>query len=183
MKQSLKYVCCECGHSSPKWLGKCPSCGNWNTFNEEKEIAASRYSIQTEKLQMPQKPQKLSEIASNDSQRMLTGIGELDRVLGGGVVKGSLVLVGGDPGIGKSTLLLQICDKISANKNVLYVSGEESSEQIKIRASRLGITNENLLILAETELNSILSTAKELAPDMATAMESESILNPKLRVI
>lgn len=167
MKQMTKFVCAECGYSTPKWLGKCPSCGNWNTFNEEKEIPPSRYNAITNKnYTSSSTPKKLSEIDINDNERLLSGIGELDRVLGGGIVKGSLVLVGGDPGIGKSTLLLQICDKINSKKGVLYVSGEESAQQIKIRASRLGINNENLLVLPETELDTILLSAQSQSPEV-----------------
>ena len=111
MKQMTKFVCEECGYSTPKWLGKCPTCGNWNTFHEEKEVAPSRYASPSQPtVSRITKPKKLSEIDINETERTSSGILELDRVLGGGIVKGSLVLVGGDPGIGKSTLLLQICE-------------------------------------------------------------------------
>ena len=167
MKQMTKFVCEECGYSTPKWLGKCPTCGNWNTFHEEKEVAPSRYASPSQPpLSRSTKPKKLSEIDINETERTSSGILELDRVLGGGIVKGSLVLVGGDPGIGKSTLLLQICEKINSTKTVLYVSGEESAQQLKLRASRLKTTNEALFILAETELDTILNAAQEMMPEI-----------------
>lgn len=167
MKQTTKFVCAECGYNTPKWLGKCPTCGNWNTFSEETEIQTSRYNLSSsERFVSPPKPKKLSQIDTNDAERLTSGIGELDRVLGGGIVKGSMVLVGGDPGIGKSTLLLQICERIPTQKSVLYVSGEESAQQIKLRASRLGINNEKLLILAETELDTILTSAQNISPEV-----------------
>ncbi len=166
MKQTTKFVCEECGYSTPKWLGKCPTCGNWNTFHEERESAPSRYAIAQPSQLRASKPKKLSEIDINETERTSSGILELDRVLGGGIVKGSLVLVGGDPGIGKSTLLLQICEKIQSSKKVLYVSGEESAQQLKLRASRLKATNESLFILAETELDTILTAAQEMLPEI-----------------
>jgi len=161
-----KYVCSECGHKTIKWLGRCPMCNNWNTFEEEVEVAPSRYDIQKTGILSgnSQKPLKLSEISTADEDRLKTNIGELDRVLGGGIVRGSLVLVGGDPGIGKSTLLLQICNRLSAESAVLYVSGEESMQQIKIRANRLGIDAEKLLIMSETNLDTIIKTASALNP-------------------
>ncbi|MBR2405204.1 MAG: DNA repair protein RadA [Clostridia bacterium] len=167
MKQTTKFVCQECGYSTPKWLGKCPTCGNWNTFHEEIEVAPSRYASPSQpSMTRLSKPKKLSEINTNETKRTSSGILELDRVLGGGIVKGSLVLVGGDPGIGKSTLLLQICEKINSDKTVLYVSGEESAQQLKLRASRLKTSNEALLILAETELDTILNAAMETNPEI-----------------
>jgi len=167
MKQTTKFVCSECGYTTVKWLGKCPTCGNWNTLNEETEIEPSRYAPKSsQKPSAVTSPKKLNEIRSNSDERISSGLFELNSVLGGGIVKGSLVLVGGDPGIGKSTLLLQICDKIGKEKNVLYVSGEESDEQIKIRAERLKVTGDNLYILAETELDTILAHAQNLMPDV-----------------
>ncbi len=164
MKQTTKFVCSECGYTTPKWLGKCPTCNSWNSFSEETEIQSSRYSANTITTSTP--PKKLSEISTDDAERITTHISELDRVLGGGIVKGSLVLVGGDPGIGKSTLLLQICDKVKTEKSILYVSGEESSRQIKLRASRLNTNNDNLYILAETELDTVITYADKLKPEI-----------------
>lgn len=160
MKQTTTYVCSECMYESPKWMGKCPKCGSWNSFTEEVNTPAPRYSAQKSATYNPAaKPKKINEITTGNEKRIKTSIGELDRVLGGGIVEGSLILVGGDPGIGKSTLLLQISDKVSADKKVLYVSGEESGEQIKMRAERLGAHSDNLLILPHTELDSIIATA------------------------
>ena len=167
MKQTTKFVCEECGYSTLKWLGKCPTCGSWNTFHEEKEVEPSRYATPSQATVLrSSKPKKLADIDINETERTSSGIFELDRVLGGGIVKGSLVLVGGDPGIGKSTLLLQICEKIKSAKTVFYVSGEESAQQLKLRASRLKTTNESLFILAETELDTILSAAQEMMPEI-----------------
>lgn len=133
-KNKVVFVCNECGYESAKWLGKCPSCNEWNSFVEEKVIGNSKPNeAKKEKAVVT----KLDSVEKQEISRITTGFSELDRVLGGGFVKGSLTLLGGEPGIGKSTLILQICDKIKVNGTVLYVSGEESAEQIKIRADRL----------------------------------------------
>ena len=155
-KTKTAYVCTECGYDSPKWYGKCPSCGSWNTMAEElirEEKQGKQLNILT-----PgggNRPVRLREIAGTEDARFSTGIGELDRVLGGGMVKGSLVLVSGAPGIGKSTLLLQACKSLCESSCVLYVTGEESLSQIKMRADRLGIDGDNLLICAETQIKQI----------------------------
>lgn len=133
-KTKTVFVCSSCGYESTKWLGKCPGCNEWNSFYEEK-LAGNSSSKTKEKRVITPKP--LNEVVGKDAVRTHTGIGELDRVLGGGLVKGSLVLVGGEPGIGKSTLILQLCDKMQGEGKVLYVSGEESAEQIKLRSDRL----------------------------------------------
>ena len=164
MKQKTVFICSECGYNSQKWLGKCPSCSSWNTFVEEEETPVSRYEYKSTVLTTKEPPKKLSEISDESQSRIVSGIGELDRVLGGGIVKGSLVLVGGDPGIGKSTLLLQISDLVSKKDSVLYVSGEESLQQIKLRAKRLTIDSQNLYILAETELDTVLKFANQTMP-------------------
>ncbi len=169
LKQNTKFVCGECGYESPKWLGKCPKCGNWNSFSEEACIETnSRYSpIKTNSTYLTtEKPKKIREISAGCENRIKTGSEELDRVLGGGIVEGSLILVGGDPGIGKSTLLLQISDRVAKNGKVLYVSGEESGEQIKIRAERLGADSDGLLVFAQTDLDTILLTAANEKPDV-----------------
>ena len=148
MKIKTIFVCNECGYESPKWLGKCPGCDSWNTFVEEvnQEKRPQTYSGGA-------LPRKLEDIEIVEEERYKTGLGELDRVLGGGVVKGSLVLVGGDPGIGKSTLLLQISNSIGkTNRTILYISGEESEKQIKLRATRLDISSDNLYIVSETKI-------------------------------
>src|ERR1043165_6245082 len=163
------YVCQNCGHQERKWLGKCPDCGEWNSFVEErarvtpkKEGAASRGGFQLREV----KPVAYSEIESQDDARVPSGIEEFDRVVGGGVVPGSLVLIGGDPGIGKSTLLAQAADKLSGQgMTVLYISGEESERQIKMRGERLGLRAENLYLLPETNLENIFGEIERMKPD------------------
>ena len=133
-KAKTVFVCNECGYESAKWLGKCPACNSWNSFFEQK---VDKYIDKGKEKNKNNTPKALNSYQGKEISRTLTGFGELDRVLGGGLVKGSLVLLGGEPGIGKSTLILQICDKVKGEGKVLYVSGEESAEQIKIRADRL----------------------------------------------
>ncbi len=178
MKSTTKYVCNECGYSSPKWLGKCPSCYSWNTLVEEMVQAQTKYSKITGDASQVQKPLKLSEISAENDARIPTQLAELDRVLGGGIVPGSLVLVGGDPGIGKSTLLLQICNNLGKQGNVLYVSGEESAHQIKLRADRLKTNSEKLLLLSETNLDNIIYQAKEYQPKVMIIDSIQTIFKP-----
>ncbi len=157
-KMATIFVCNECGYESSKWLGKCPSCNEWNSFVEEKQILGSGGKSKgsgTKSKKDSAEVVLLNDVKKNESTRVKTGIGELDRVLGGGFVNGSLTLLGGEPGIGKSTLILQICNNIKIDGKILYVSGEESAEQIKIRADRLGINNDNILFLAETDIDNI----------------------------
>ncbi len=135
MKNKTIYVCNECGYESAKWLGKCPACNSWNSFFEQKVVETKNKEKNHDKEKV--KPQKLDSYIAKETLRTSTGFEELDRVLGGGLIKGSLILLGGEPGIGKSTLILQICDKVQGEGKVLYVSGEESAEQIKLRADRL----------------------------------------------
>ncbi|WP_369681978.1 DNA repair protein RadA [Malonomonas rubra] len=161
-KQKTIFSCQQCGFQNPKWLGKCPDCGQWNTLVEEQPVEQSKHS---RALTSPGKPQKLAEITSREEDRLHCGIGELDRTLGGGVVPGSLILVGGDPGIGKSTLLLQATDQLARQGTVLYVTAEESARQVKLRGERLGTTANNLYLLAETSLEQIKARIKELQPD------------------
>lgn len=164
-KQKTTFFCKECGFESPKWLGQCPGCKEWDSLVEEPVVktAAGRSVTVTEH----REPSKLSEIVTNDEVRTLTGIGELDRVLGGGIVTGSLVLVGGDPGIGKSTLLLQMCKQLAeAGKDVLYVSGEESVKQIKMRADRLGTFQKELFLLSETDLDIVTEVIGRKKPEI-----------------
>ncbi len=163
------YVCSECGHETQKWFGCCPSCGNWNTMTEEVRTAPSvcgKGAGNTRVTTSRSRAEKLHEITAADTHRYLTGMKELDRVLGGGIVRGSLVLLSGDPGIGKSTILLQICQTISGNLQILYVSGEESAHQIKLRADRLGVTNDNLSILCETDVQSIIEQIRTESPGL-----------------
>lgn len=135
-KSKTVFVCNECGYESAKWLGKCPACNSWNSFFEQKIVESKNSSLKAEK-SSNNVPQKLNSYEAKETIRTSTGFDELDRVLGGGLVKGSLILLGGEPGIGKSTLILQLCDKVKGEGKVLYVSGEESAEQIKLRADRL----------------------------------------------
>ena len=163
------YFCQECGYESSKWMGQCPGCKAWNSFVEEvvssKKGAASSGSRASEK--RPE-PVILKDINLSEDERQTTSIGELDRVLGGGIVPGSLVLVGGDPGIGKSTLLLQVCRNLAENgKNVLYISGEESLRQIKLRANRIGSFNDKMQLLCETNLEVIREIIERRKPDVA----------------
>ncbi len=163
-KIKTKYICQECGYETGKWLGRCPSCNNFSTFSEE---IVDKFSSKIASISSKSKALNLASIEPINEVRVKTKIGELDRVLGGGVVDGSLTLVGGDPGIGKSTLLLQICQSIGdANKKILYVSGEESAQQIKLRADRLNISTKNLLLLSETNFNTIEATIKDISPDL-----------------
>ncbi len=166
-KNSYVYFCSECGYESSKWMGQCPGCRSWNTFVEEKKTTTNKGKTMKagSSAYAEKSPYTLSEISVEEEERLQIGIGELDRVLGGGIVSGSLVLVGGDPGIGKSTLLLQVCKQLSdSGQEVLYVSGEESLRQIKMRAMRIGIGNDKLKLFCETNLNTIEATIKKLQP-------------------
>ena len=166
MKEKTKFYCTECGNESPKWQGKCPACGAWNTLQEHIERPAAPGRTKAAPIGTGKMPKTIREVDSGDEIRFSTGMGELDRVLGGGAVAGSLVLVGGAPGIGKSTLLLQICNALCTERKVLYVSGEESERQLKLRAQRLGVAPENLLILAENRLSDILAATEQTKPDI-----------------
>ena len=164
MKSKTVFFCTNCGNETPRWQGQCPACGAWNTITEQKQTAAKTTGVST--VFTGRKPRAITELNEQDELRFSTGIGELDRVLGGGIVRGSLVLVGGAPGIGKSTLMLQICGQLCAFAKVLYVSGEESERQIKMRANRLNVIRDNLLVLSETELGGILEAVEEEQPDI-----------------
>lgn len=172
------YFCQECGNESPKWLGQCPVCGAWNSFVEE---VVEKTSSRAQREKRDVRPTHLSEIISSDEKRISSGMPELDRVLGGGIVQGSMVLVGGDPGIGKSTLLLQVCRNLCSRKvDVLYVSGEESLQQIKIRADRMGTFDDQLSLLCETNLDIIRSVIDRSRPrvlviDSIQTMYSETV--------
>jgi len=146
-KVKTKFFCTECGYETPKWMGKCPGCGEWNTMVEERETVIKTAGVHSSLIQTKEKPQSIIHIESGREPRLTTTLSELNRVLGGGVVPGSLILVGGDPGIGKSTLLLQTSNALAASGlKVLYVSGEESMRQTKLRADRLGVLSENLFV-------------------------------------
>ena len=165
-KTKTIFFCTNCGNETPKWMGRCPGCGAYNTMEEhiEKNVAPGR-SVSAP-VGLSRRPRRIREVNTDTEIRFSTGMGELDRVLGGGAVAGSLVLVGGAPGIGKSTLLLQICAQLCTERRVLYVSGEESERQIKLRAERLHVSPEELYILSETRLADILDAAEEMKPDI-----------------
>ena len=165
-KTKTVFYCTECGNESPKWQGRCAACGAWNTLVEHIEKPTPAGRAKSAPVGNSRTPQKLSQIHSDDEIRFSTGMGELDRVLGGGAVAGSLVLVGGAPGIGKSTLLLQICKSLCNGRKVLYVSGEESEKQLKMRAQRIGTHPEDLYVLSETRLSDILEATETIAPDI-----------------
>ncbi len=169
-KSKLVYECSACGYESSKWNGKCPSCGAWNTFEEAiSEPAPSSSSSYASRgiLDLSDSILELEDIGYDSDVRYDTGIGELNRVLGGGLVKGSLVLLGGEPGIGKSTILLQICQYLGEEHSILYVSGEESARQIKLRAQRLGVDTENLYLLTSTDAEAVAETIASASPDIA----------------
>lgn len=159
------YVCSECGYESPKWFGKCPGCGEWNTMDEQLPSTAP-VGRNNAGISVVNQIMALNDITENVEKRIKTGNNEFDRVLGGGIVIGSLVLISGDPGIGKSTILLQICQHLGEKRKVLYVSGEESANQIKMRANRLGVTTDNLFILPQTDVSIIVESIKSEKPDV-----------------
>ena len=165
-KTKTVFFCTNCGNESLKWMGRCPGCGAYNTIEEhiEKPMAAGR--AKSAPVGQSRRPQRIREVTSGGELRFSTGMGELDRVLGGGAVVGSLVLVGGAPGIGKSTLLLQICVQLCAGRRVLYISGEESEKQLKLRAERLGVSPEDLYILSETRLSDVVAAIEATQPDI-----------------
>ena len=172
------YFCQNCGHEESKWLGQCPACKEWNTFVEEKVSPASAKAVKEQK---DAQVVTLSGIEADEDDRMDTGIEELNRVLGGGIVKGSLVLVGGDPGIGKSTLLLQVCQRLSAaGRKLLYISGEESLKQIKLRANRMGEFTDNLYLLCETSLDIIRGIIEQQKPDMVVIDSIQTMYNEEV---
>ena len=177
-KTKTVFYCTSCGNETPRWQGRCPACGAWNTIEEHVEKpTVSGTKGKSAPVGQSRRPQKLSDVAAEGEIRFSTGMGELNRVLGGGAVAGSLVLVSGAPGIGKSTLLLQICSSLCAGRKVLYVSGEESERQLKLRAERLGVAPEELYILSETRLSDILEAASELKPDILIVDSIQTMYN------
>ena len=179
MKAKSVFICNQCGNETPRWQGQCPACGAWNSIVEfEDKKPAGNKSVSGVKTGASA-PKKLRELDASDRQiRFSTGLGELDRVLGGGGVKGSLVLVGGAPGIGKSTLLLQICAHLGRTQKILYVSGEESEQQLKMRADRLRVESDNLYVLSETDLDAILEAFEAVKPDILIADSIQTLFTP-----
>ncbi len=165
-KAKVVYVCSECGYETPKWMGKCPSCGSWSTLTEDVRTPAITTSKTATVKAAATTAKRLSEINALDEHRFVTGISELDRVLGGGIVRGSVVLLSGDPGIGKSTILLQICNALQNDMNILYVSGEESAIQIKMRANRLGVLSDNVTVMTETDVQLVGEYILSSKPDL-----------------
>ena len=176
-KSKIVFFCTSCGNESPKWQGRCPSCGQWNTMQEHVEKPTPVGRGKAAPVGVSRNAQRLVDIVSDEEIRFKTGNSELDRVLGGGAVAGSLVLVGGAPGIGKSTLLLQIRRCLCQTKKVLYVSGEESERQIKMRAERIGVSPEELFVLSETRLSDILETTESFAPDILIIDSIQTLYN------
>ncbi|TQR40668.1 DNA repair protein RadA [Paenibacillus popilliae] len=180
-KVKTKFFCTECGYETPKWMGKCPGCGEWNTMVEERETVIKTAGVHSSLIQTKEKPQSIIHIESGREPRLTTTLSELNRVLGGGVVPGSLILVGGDPGIGKSTLLLQTSNALAASGlKVLYVSGEESMRQTKLRADRLGVLSENLFVLSETNLQYIEEALEAAQPDFLVIDSIQTVFQPSV---
>ena len=176
-KTKTVFFCTACGNETPKWMGRCPGCGAFNTMEEHIEKPVAPGKAKSAPVGMSRKPQRIRQVDSDSEIRFYTGMGELDRVLGGGAVAGSLVLVGGAPGIGKSTLLLQICDQLCKERRVLYISGEESERQLKLRAQRLGVAPEELLILSETRLSDVVEAVEETTPDILIVDSIQTLYN------
>ncbi len=177
-RQKTKYVCKDCGYETPRWLGKCPSCGEWGSLIEE--VIASKTVGRSKDVSIGSIPRPITELESAGESRTPSGIAELDRVLGGGIVPGSLVLIGGDPGIGKSTLLLQVSGAVSCGMNVLYVSGEESPNQVKLRADRLGIHSGNLLVLPEVDMERIEHCIESISPGLVVVDSIQTVFTRDL---
>lgn len=178
-KAKTVFFCSECGDESSKWMGQCPACKSWNTFVEEKQSVTKKGGAKPRRASAS--PISMSEVSTKSEERIPTGIGELDRVLGGGIVTGSLSLVGGDPGIGKSTLLLQVCrNLVNAKRKVLYVSGEESAHQIKMRAERIGVFDDELLLFCETNLEEILEGIRKVRPEFVVIDSIQTMYSEEL---
>jgi DNA repair protein RadA/Sms len=182
-KRKTKFTCQACGYESAKWMGKCPGCGAWNTFTEELEPSKSgrKLTFTASANEGLVKPIKLKDVETIQEPRIKTDISEFNRVLGGGIVRGSLVLIGGDPGIGKSTLLLQISSYLASKQNVLYISGEESVKQTKLRAERLDVSSDSLYVLAETDLELITKSIEDTDPAFVVVDSIQTIYHPEVQ--
>lgn len=182
-KSKVQYECSSCGHLSPKWLGMCPACSEWHTFEEIQPVQSStgkKHKVDISTNNEPDnKAVRLSDVTYNEKDRKSTNLGEFDRVLGGGIVGGSFLLLGGDPGIGKSTLMLQVAEKCP-NWSILYIAGEESASQIKQRAARIGLKGENLLIYSNTEIRSVISQARTVKPDLMVVDSIQTVYSSEL---
>ncbi|KGX89386.1 MULTISPECIES: DNA repair protein RadA [Pontibacillus] len=182
-KQKSKFVCQECGYETPKWMGKCPGCHKWNTLVEERVASntSGRHTFVTGDTSGKVKPEKITEIASQKEPRIETDMPEVNRVLGGGIVPGSLVLIGGDPGIGKSTILLQVSSQLAHKKNkVLYISGEESPKQTKLRADRLGVLSDHLYVLSETNMADVSQNIDQIQPSFVVIDSIQTIFKEEV---
>ena len=175
MKEKTVFFCSACGYETSRWQGQCPSCRAWNTLTEAP--AAPKAAEKVRPLRRAQ-PKKLAELDDRDELRFSTGIDELDRVLGGGAVRGSIVLFGGAPGIGKSTMLLQACGSIDSGESILYVTGEESEHQLKMRAQRLGVDQADLHVLAGTDINDVIAAIEDLTPDVVIIDSIQTVYDP-----
>ena len=176
VKAKTHFVCQLCGYQAPKWLGRCPGCQEWNTFVEERVVDEKVPERDLLGFETEAVPTSITEIVSEEKERLQVGITEFDRVLGGGIVFGSVVLVGGDPGIGRSTLLLQMMSRLASNgKKILYVSGEESLQQTKMRADRLGVSSPQLFVVSETSLEKILQDIQTLRPSAVVVDSIQTI--------
>ncbi len=182
MASKLKsvFVCSDCGYETAKWVGKCPNCGAWNTMEEDVRTAQKATATKNPSV-FSAASKALSEIVADEEVRLVTGISELDRVLGGGIVKGSVVLLSGDPGIGKSTILLQVCNALQNNAKILYVSGEESAVQLKLRANRLGVVSDNISIMTETDTQSVCDYININKPDLVVIDSIQTMQIPELQ--
>ncbi|MDX1591506.1 MAG: DNA repair protein RadA [Balneolaceae bacterium] len=182
-KSKIQYECSNCGHTSAKWLGLCPSCGEWHTFEEKVTSSSSSKSGKKHKVDIStettSKAVRLSEVEIKSDERTSTGLSELDRVLGGGLIRGSLLLLGGDPGIGKSTLMLQVAAE-TPDKTILYIAGEESASQIRQRASRIGLKGDNLLIWTDTRIQSVIEQARSIKPDLMVVDSIQTVFSDDL---
>lgn len=179
-KSKTVFVCSECGYETPKWAGKCPGCGEWNTMVEDVRLPQKSAATAAPRPAHTFSATPLSQINAADEHRFVTGISELDRVLGGGIVKGSVILLSGDPGIGKSTILLQVCNALQRDIKILYVSGEESAIQIKLRAKRIGVESDSVSIMTETDVQTVCEYINSARPDLVMIDSIQTMQHPDI---